>query len=66
MNKTARSNRRENRREDVLSLGQEAVRMYIPSDLCYLNGSKPRMHSFDAVWWNSRSRFKHCAMLPEH
>jgi hypothetical protein len=25
-----------------------------------LSGSKPRMHSFEAVWWNSRSRFKHC------
>jgi len=41
---------------------QEAVRMYIPSYLYYLSGSKPRMHSFEAVWWNSRSRFKHCAM----
>src|SRR6516225_9660300 len=36
--------------------------MYIPSYLYYLSGSKPRMHSFEAVWWNSRSRFKHCAM----
>ena len=41
---------------------QEAVRMYIPSYLYYLSGSKPRMQSFEAVWWNSRSRFKHCAM----
>ena len=41
---------------------QEAVRMYIPSYLYYLSGSKPRMHSFEAVWWNLRSRFKHCAM----
>jgi hypothetical protein len=31
-----------------------------------LSGSKPRIHSFDAVWWNSCSRFKHCAMAPEH
>jgi len=30
-----------------------------------LSGSKPRMHNFDAVWWNSCSRFKHCAMVPE-
>ena len=41
---------------------QDAVRMYIPSYLYYLSGSKPRMHSFEAVSWNSRSRFKHCAM----
>src|SRR5262245_53396376 len=41
---------------------QEAVRMYIPSYLYYLSGSKPRMHSFEAVWWNSCSRFKHCAV----
>jgi len=20
------------------------------------------MHNFEAAWWNSRSRFKHCAM----
>ena len=46
--------------------------MYIPSDLGgyqwvrdYLNASKPRMHSFEAVWWNSRSRFKHCAMTSD-
>jgi hypothetical protein len=31
-----------------------------------LSGSKPRMHSFDAGWWISGSRFKHCAMAPEH
>ena len=30
-----------------------------------LNGSKPRMHSFEAVWWNSCSRFEHCAMVPD-
>jgi hypothetical protein len=41
---------------------QEAVRMCILSYLYYLSGSKPRMHSFEAVWWNSCSRFKHCAM----
>ena len=41
---------------------QETVRMYIPSYLYYLSGSKPRTHSFEAVWWNSRSRFNHCAM----
>jgi hypothetical protein len=40
---------------------QETVRMYMPSYLYYLSGSKPRTHSFEAVWWNSRSRFKHCA-----
>src|SRR5215472_296960 len=45
----------------VLS-SQEAVRMYIPLYLYYLSGSTPRMHSFETVWWNSRSRFKHCAM----
>ena len=31
-----------------------------------LSGSKPRMHGFDAVWLNSCSRLKHCAMAPEH
>src|SRR5260221_10600643 len=41
---------------------QEAVRMCILSYLYYLSGSKPRMHSFEAEWWNSCSRFKHCAM----
>jgi hypothetical protein len=39
---------------------QETARMYIPSYLYYLSGSKPRTHSFEALWWNSRSRFKHC------
>jgi hypothetical protein len=41
---------------------QEAVRMCILSYLYYLSGSKPRMHSFETVWWNSCSRFEHCAM----
>src|SRR5262249_53235301 len=27
-----------------------------------LSGSKPRMHSFEEVWWSSPSRFEHCAM----
>jgi hypothetical protein len=36
--------------------------MCIPSYLYYLSGSKPRMHSFEAVWWTSCSRFKRCAM----
>ena len=31
-----------------------------------LSGSKPKIHSFDAGWWNSRSRFKHCGMMLEH
>jgi hypothetical protein len=41
---------------------QQAVRMYIPSYLYYLSGSKPRMHCFEAVWWISCSRFRHCTM----
>jgi hypothetical protein len=41
---------------------QEAVRMYIPSYLYYLSGSKPRMHSWEGVWWISCSRFRHCAV----
>ena len=41
---------------------QEAVRMCILSYLYYLSGLKPRMHSFEAVWWNSCYRFKYCAM----
>src|SRR5262249_3673702 len=43
---------------------QETVRMYIPSYLYYLNGSKPRTHSFEAVWWSSCLRFKRCTMVP--
>src|SRR5262249_37046796 len=40
---------------------QEAIRIGMsPRD--YLSGSKPRMHSFETVWRNSCSRFKHCAM----
>src|SRR5215831_14774730 len=31
----------------------------------YLSGSKPRMHSLDAMSWISSSRFKHCAMVPD-
>src|SRR5262249_46511045 len=65
MNEIARSKRIKN----VVSLqwpvsvvaNQEAVRIGMsPRD--YLSGSKPRMHSFEAVWWNSCSRLKHCAM----
>ena len=39
--------------------------MYIPSDLggYYLSASKPKMHTFEASWSNSCSRFKHCAMM---
>src|SRR5262249_4661160 len=70
MNKTSRTNRR----EDVVSpelassaLGnQEAARMYIPSDLGgYLSASKPKMHSFEASWSNSCSSFKHCVMMSD-
>ena len=46
--------------------------MYIPSDLGgnqqvrnYLSASKARMHSFEASWSNSYSRFKHCAMMSD-
>ena len=45
---------------------QETVRMYIPSYLYYLNGSKPRTHSFEAVWWSSCLRFKRCTMVPNN
>ena len=31
----------------------------------YLSGSKPRMHSFEAMWCISCSRFKHCAVVPD-
>src|SRR5262249_53550416 len=31
----------------------------------YLSGSKPRMHSFETVWWISCSKFKRCAMVPD-
>jgi hypothetical protein len=40
---------------------QEAIRIGM-SARNYLSGSKPRMHSFETVWWNSCSRFKHCAV----
>jgi hypothetical protein len=30
-----------------------------------LSGSKPRMHSFETLWWISCSKFKHCAMMPD-
>src|SRR6516165_6678198 len=36
----------------------------VPAIRGYLSGSKPRMRSFDALWWISWSRFKHCAMVP--
>jgi len=41
--------------------------MYIPSGLggYYLSASKPKMHSFEASWSNSYSRFKHCAMMSD-
>jgi hypothetical protein len=51
---------------------QEAVQMDMsPNEVRsairgYLSGSKPRMHSYEPVWWNSCSEFKHCAMMPEH
>jgi hypothetical protein len=31
-----------------------------------LRGSRSRMHSFEVVWLNSCSRFKHFGMVPEH
>ena len=31
----------------------------------YLSGSKPRMHSFEALWWIYCSSFKRCAMVPD-
>src|SRR5262249_53150702 len=30
-----------------------------------LSGSKPRIHSFEAVWLNSCSRFKRCGIVTE-
>ena len=44
---------------------QEALRIDMsPNEAIrdYLSGSKPRMHSFEAVSWISCSSFKHCAM----
>ena len=31
-----------------------------------LSGLKRKMHSFERVWSSSRSRFKDCAIVPEH
>jgi hypothetical protein len=31
-----------------------------------LSGLKRKMHSFERVWSSLRSRFKHCAIVPEH
>ena len=45
---------------------QEALRIDMSPNAAirdYLSGSKPRMHSFEAVSWISCSRFKHCAMV---
>src|SRR5215471_10329283 len=45
---------------------QEALRIDMSPNAAirdYLNGSKPRMHSFEAVSWISCSRSKHCAMV---
>jgi hypothetical protein len=36
----------------------------VPAIRDYLSGSKPRMRSFEAGWWISCSKFKHCAMAP--
>ena len=47
---------------------QETVRIDMSPNAAirnYLSGLKPRMHSFEAVWWISCSRFKHCAMVPD-
>jgi hypothetical protein len=42
---------------------QKAVRMEIKAAIRdYLSGSKPKMNSFEALWWISCSSFKHCAM----
>jgi hypothetical protein len=35
----------------------------VPAVRDYLSGSKLRMRSFEAVWWISCSRSKHCAMV---
>src|SRR5438132_1286364 len=47
---------------------QEAVRMDMSPNSAIsdqLSGSKPRMHSFETLWWISCSKFKHCAMMPD-
>src|SRR5215510_12990811 len=37
----------------------------VPAIRDYSSGSKPRMHSCEAVWCISCSRFKHCARAPD-
>ena len=47
---------------------QEAVRMDVSPNSAIsdqLSGSKPRMHSFETLWWISCSKFKRCAMVPD-
>ncbi len=47
---------------------REAVRMDMSPNAAirdHLSGSKPRMHSFETVWWISCSKFEHCAMVPD-
>jgi hypothetical protein len=47
----------------VSALGNpEAVRVYCQRIGDYLSGSKPRMHSCEAEWWISCSRFRYCTM----
>jgi len=31
----------------------------------YWSAAKPRMHGFEALWWISCSRFKHCEIPPD-
>jgi hypothetical protein len=47
----------------ILKLRRRMARVSAIRD--YLSGWKSRMHSFEAMWWNSHSRFKHCAMASE-
>src|SRR5262245_62162199 len=72
MNEISRSNGIKN----VLSLqvarehdgSQEAVRMERAPNAAIrdrLSSLKPRMHSFETVWWISCSRFKRCATVPD-
>src|SRR5258708_30593344 len=45
---------------------QEAVRMDMSPNSAIsdqLSGSKPRMHSFETLWWISCSKFKRSAMI---
>src|SRR5260221_3951526 len=47
---------------------QEAARMEMSPNAAikdYLSGSKPRMHSFETLWWISCSKFKRSAMMPD-